>query len=271
MMKRLARILSIYAAIMTQMPKIFFQYSAWFWAELFGQGLMMGIAYAFWQAVYASASTVGGLTAGETIHYILLAALFAPIVRGSFILNMGGMVRQGTIAIELLRPADFQARMFTEGLAFSLTTLVTQGVPLTLFAVFAFGLRLPTDPRLWGAFLFSYLLGFAVLFCFEWCFACLAFYTTEAWGLHVLREGVASFFSGLLVPLAMLPSWLQTIAKFLPFGQSLYVPVSLLSGLTPLSEAPRLWGVQLLWLAILLPLSRLIFSRAVRTVTVQGG
>jgi ABC-type uncharacterized transport system permease subunit len=49
------------------------------------------------------------------------------------------------------------------------------------------------------------------------------------------------------------------------------VPVSFLSGIATFSDAPRLWLIQLIWLLALLILSRLVFSRAVRKVTVQGG
>ncbi len=110
-----------------------------------------------------------------------------------------------------------------------------------------------------------------MLFLFDWMFACLAFYVTETWGLSVVRIGVGSFFSGALVPLAMMPGWLQKLAASMPFAQALSVPVSFLSGITPLAEAPRLWLIQLAWLAGLLVVSRLVFRVAMRKVTVQGG
>jgi ABC-2 type transport system permease protein len=56
-----------------------------------------------------------------------------------------------------------------------------------------------------------------------------------------------------------------------PFAQSFYLPLSLLSGVTPLSQAPRLWLLQTLWLLSLWVLSRIVFKFAVRKVTVQGG
>lgn len=271
MIAQLRRRFSVYGAIMVLVPKQFLQYTAWFWAEMLGQFLSMVIVGAFWRAVYASSETVGGLTADATIRYILLAQLVAPLVRWSLILDFGGMIQQGQVAIELLRPVDMQGRYYVNGLAAALTNLVFKSVPLALFGWLFLGLTFPTDPLTWGAFLISWLLGHAALFCFDWMIACIAFYTTEAWGLHILREGVAAFLSGALIPLAMLPAFLKGIANLLPFGQALYVPVGLLSGMIPLSEAPNAWLVQILWIAILLPLSRLVFSRAVRAVTVQGG
>ncbi len=56
-----------------------------------------------------------------------------------------------------------------------------------------------------------------------------------------------------------------------PFAQAIYVPISLLTGVTPLSEAPRLLFGQLLWVAALIPTSRLVFNLAAQRITVQGG
>ena len=70
---------------------------------------------------------------------------------------------------------------------------------------------------------------------------------------------------------AMMPEWLRTIAAALPFSQAVYLPVSVLSGLTPLVELPRIWLLQMGYAAVLLIASRLVFRRAVRVVTVQGG
>ena len=81
----------------------------------------------------------------------------------------------------------------------------------------------------------------------------------------------STFFSGSLVPLQMLPDWLRGIANVLPFAQSVAVPVSLLSGITPLSDAPGVWLIQGLWLIGLLVVSRVVFSVSVRKITVQGG
>jgi len=69
----------------------------------------------------------------------------------------------------------------------------------------------------------------------------------------------------------MMPDWLRNIALILPFSQVVYLPVSLLSGITPVSDMPRIWLIQSVMLVALLFLSRFVFGRAVRVVTVQGG
>lgn len=270
-MRSLRRYWRIYGAFAANAVKLMMAYSVWFWVELLGQIFMLIIFVYFWKSVYANTETVSGMRAAETLNYILIAQIVAPLVRWSLILDFGGAIREGLIATEFTRPVDFQGRWYVEWTASMLMQTIRLAIPLGAVAMIFFGLRLPADPAVWGYFVLSFLLGNAVLFCFDWAFACLAFYTTEAWGLHILREGVAAFFSGALLPLQMLPGWLQKFAAFLPFGQALNAPVSILTGITPVSQAPAVIYTQLVWLVGLFALSRIFFGVASRKVTVQGG
>ncbi|HWI65358.1 MAG TPA: hypothetical protein VNT75_26295 [Symbiobacteriaceae bacterium] len=270
-MRGLRRYWRIYSAFAANAVKLMMAYSVWFWVELAGQVMMLIIFVYFWKAVYASNDTIGGMQAAETLSYILVAQIVAPLVRWSLILDFGFALREGGIAIELTRPVDYQARWYVEWTASMVMQTLRLALPLGAVAIVFFGLHLPSDPVVWGYFIASFLIGNAVLFFFDWTFACLAFYTTEGWGLHVLREGVAAFFSGSLLPLQMLPGWLQKIAAFMPFGQALNAPVSILTGITPVGEAPRIIGIQLVWLVGMFVLSRSFFTVASRKVTVQGG
>jgi ABC-2 type transport system permease protein len=144
-------------------------------------------------------------------------------------------------------------------------------IPMALVATFLFGLRWPTNLTIWGVFIISILLGRTVLYFFDWALASVTFYTTEVWGLGVLLMGFGMFASGALIPLAMMPAWLQDILRLLPFAQVVYVPISLLSGIIPASQAPGLWLIQMVWIVVLWVFSRFFFRVAIRKVTVQGG
>jgi ABC-2 type transport system permease protein len=47
--------------------------------------------------------------------------------------------------------------------------------------------------------------------------------------------------------------------------------VSLLSGITSITDAPQVWAIQLVWLIGLALVSRWVFNQSLRKVTVQGG
>jgi len=235
------------------------------------KNLITTIVYVyFWRALYAHTAAIAGLTLDATLAYVLLARIFQPL--GDFILvsEFGHEMHQGGIAHIQLRPLDIQLAYYAQNLAKVVVALGRQ-VPVALVALLVFHLRWPTDPATWGVFILSALLGRSVLFCFEYILGCVAFYTTSAWGLGFAVFGLSLFVGGGLVPLAMLPDWLRQIVINTPFAQAFYVPIALLSGVTPLSQAPRLLLIQFLWLLGLAPLSRLVFSVAIRRVTVQGG
>ena len=270
MIQTARRQLAIYGALFGMIPKTFMAYVIWFWAGLVMNVISMAILVFFWRAIYADTSTISGLGMDQTIRYILLAFIFMPLTANDLVWDFGSNLREGLMIHHLLRPVNFQAMHYAQALGGLATRLVLQ-LPMLFVAMLLFGLRLPTDLLTWLAFLVSALLGFTVMFFFNWFLACLTFYTTEIWGLGVLIEGMTFFLSGALVPLVMMPVWMRTIVLSVPFAQALAVPVGLLAGITPLSEAPRIWLIQLLWIIGMWIISTLFFRVAVRKITVQGG
>ncbi len=271
MIHHLYRRITVYSAIAAIAAKQFLAYRTWVWARLVGRIVILLIVVHFWRAVYSNTEVLGGLRVEQTINYIMLAEIILPVISVNLILDFGNILREGRIAIELTRPLDTQRMFYTSELSILFCNFVQQIVPVGTVAWLFFDLKLPSNLIVWICFAVSLLLGHAIIFLFDWIFVCLAFYTTELWGLAGLRIGMATFFSGALVPLSMFPDWLRAVANGLPFSQTLYVPVSILSGIIPLERVLDVWLGQVVWLVCLYFLSRLIFQLAVRKVTVQGG
>jgi len=240
------------------------------WLDFLFQMINIAAFVYFWRGVYAGNASIAGLNLQQTLNYVILAQMLLPLLEGPMVWDFGYLLREGQLAMELMRPFDFQSQFYARDFT-RLLFMLAQRVPVLLVAWLFFGLRLPSDWRVWLTFTIALVLGHSVIFFFEWTFACLAFYTTEIRGLFQARAGLARFLSGSFVPLVMMPGWLQTVAKSFPFAQAIWVPVSLLSGSTPLTDAPRIWLVQALWLIGLALFSRLIFKIAVRKITIQGG
>jgi len=270
LIRTLRQVMSVHLAFAAMSLKSRIVHVAGVWLDFLFQMINIAAFVYFWRGVYAGNSTIAGLNLQQTLNYIILAQMLLPLLEGPMVWDFGYLLREGQLAMELVRPFDFQSQFYARDFT-RLLFLLIQRVPVMLVAWLFFGLRLPSDWRIWLAFTISLLLGHLVIFCFEWAFACLAFYTTEIRGLFQARAGLARFLSGSFVPLVMMPGWLQGIANSFPFAQAIWVPVSLLSGNTPLADAPKVWLVQLLWAAGLAVFSRLVFNVAVRKITIQGG
>lgn len=269
-LRALRRIVSAHLAIASISLKSKLAYVTGTWYEFFLQIISLVAFVYFWRAVYAGKASLAGLSLQQTLNYVILAQMLLRLLQAPVTFRIMGFLREGELSMELVKPVDLQSQFYATELSHMLFLLV-QRLPILLIACLFFGLRLPSDVRVWAAFGVSLFLGHLIIFFFEWTFACLAFYTTDFQGPYQMREGVARFFSGAFVPVMMMPSWLQAIAQSLPFAQAISVPVSLLSGSIPLAEAPRVWLVQLIWVLGLAVFSRLVFRVAVRQVTIQGG
>jgi ABC-2 type transport system permease protein len=270
MIANLRREGAAYVAIAAMVPKTLLAFGWSTWVRVFQSIIGMVVFVYFWRAIYAHTASIAGLSLEATLGYILLARIFQPLGYMDLVFEFGYNLTEGAIAYLLVRPLDLQLAYYAEDLATVATGLVRQ-VPVTLLAVLFFGLRFPADPVVWAVFILSAVIGRSVLFCMDWILGCITFYTTEVWGLHTAVLGLTAFLSGGLVPLNMMPAWLRLIVQNTPFAQAIYVPISLLSGVTPLSQAPRLLSIQVVWLIGMALLSRLVFRVAVRRLTVQGG
>lgn len=269
-MQTIRRNLSVYISLFALMPKLFMAYRLWFWIGLVLNIINMAILVYFWRAIYVGTNTISGLTLDQTLTYILLAFIFMPLTNNDVVWEFGNNLREGMMIHHLLRPINFQGMNYIQNLG-TLAIRLTLNAPMALVAVLLFGLHFPTDPGAWLAFIISAVLGFTVMFFFNWCLACLTFYTTETWGLGVLIEGMNFFLSGALIPLVMMPEWLRTLVLSFPFAQALAMPVNLLTGITSFADAPRTWFVQILWILGMWIISSMFFKIAVRKITVQGG
>ncbi len=259
-----------YAGLAEMVAKAFLVFNWAAWMRILQSLVGLVVFVYLWRAIYANSPTFAGLAFETTMGYIMLARIFQPLGFFNLIFELGGPLRHGEIVHLLVRPLDIQLAYYAQGLA-QLSLDLARQLPVALVALLIFQLRWPTDPAVWAVFALSALLGRSVLFCLDWMLGCVTLYITNPWGLWIACLGLTAFLGGGLVPLVMMPAWLRLIVQNTPFAQAVYVPIALLSGVSPLSEAPRLLLIQLVWLAGLAGLSRWVFAVAIRRITVQGG
>jgi ABC-2 type transport system permease protein len=99
----------------------------------------------------------------------------------------------------------------------------------------------------------------------------VCFWTRRYLGVMWLREALLSFFSGLMIPLAFMPGWLQSIAWALPFPHFTTTPSAIYLGRVDTAGALGLIAAEAAWAVGLWFLGRFVFRQAVKKVTVHGG
>jgi ABC-2 type transport system permease protein len=115
---------------------------------------------------------------------------------------------------------------------------------------------------IWGAYL--------VRTMFQWLLGMLNFWTTRGAAVFDLYIAIEMLLSGRLVPLQLMPGWVQTLANFLPFKWTFGFPIEALVG--NMSTRDLLLGLcaQALWIGIGLLLFRFAWSHAIKRFVSVG-
>ncbi|MYR38450.1 hypothetical protein GTX14_21380 [Streptomyces sp. SID4944] len=223
-----------------------------------------------WKALYDGRAEVDGLGLTTMTAYATLTTLQYQLVSPWRSSPIDQRVREGKVAVDLLRPVGFPGQMLAGqlGWASAAVPVLLVALPFALLigagqapASTAAGFAYPV--ALIGALLVNQLLGLLL--------GLVSFWTLEVSGALMAYRFVAQFFSGALVPLWFMPGPVRVAAEWLPFQATAYTPAAVYLGQVEGAGIVAALGVQLAWIGALGALAAYVWSRARRRVMSQGG
>jgi ABC-2 type transport system permease protein len=245
------------------------QHRGFFFLLAFGW-MMPLLVYLFIWSSAAGDGTAGGLSAGNLTAYYLILILVNQLTYSSTNWTVGDVIRMGGISRWLLQPMS--------PLYHALSSEIAGKVVFMLFAVPVTGLlALILRPELaltWqNALLFlpALLLAWALRFFWGYWLALLAFWATRADALLALQDSLVFLLGGHLAPTALLPGWMQSLSRILPFRYMSAFPVEIITGQLSLEETALGFAIQLGWGLTSWLLYRLVWQRGVRHYEAIGG
>ncbi len=231
--------------------------------------------YFLYRALFASSTDggnlIGGLTLDEMITYVAISWIGRSFYFNNIARELSGQIRDGEIAMQLIKPYNLQTVMMFEVVGESIFRLLLFTLPIMIVVVPLFGIQGPPDPALYGWSFLSFSLALVIYTQFNFLLGCVAFYTKNIQGVLRAKMVAMDFLTGVLVPFTFFPEWFQTVVSWLPFQGISYIPVTIYLGKRPGAELFAGLAVQLAWSVILYALARLVWNRAVKQITVQGG
>jgi ABC-2 type transport system permease protein len=228
------------------------------------------VMLAIWHAV-AKDGPVGRFDQKEFTAYYLAVQAVRLLTSTWVVWQMSMEIRDGTLATKLLRPVHPLFAYSAEHLAaVPLRALVVS--PIFAILYYTAGDRLAIHDATMLAIVLASLLGAWLLIFFTMVLlGALAFYIESALGLFELWLGIHAIFSGYLIPLDVLPSWIRGATRALPFRYMLGFPVEALVGLetraTALHELAAQWG----YVGFFFVTSLLAWRIGVRRFSAYGG
>jgi ABC-2 type transport system permease protein len=212
---------------------------------------------------------VNGITVGEFAAYYIVWTLVRNmnIVFGAPFWEY--RIREGRLAGDLLKPMYIlhYDLAFFAGWKF---VVVAMWIPIAigLSAVFHPVLH-PSALQIvvfvvaiWGAYFLRSM--------FQGVVGMLNFWTTRGAAVFDLYMATEMLLSGRLVPLRLMPGWVQTLADFLPFKWSFGFPIESLVGDMSTRSLLVGLGAQALWIGIGLMLFKVAWSTAIKRFSSVG-
>ncbi len=226
-------------------------------------------------AFYRAAPESFPMEFSQLSSYIWLGqAFFSMFVLWSFDNDIFDSISSGNIAYELSRPLDIYGLWFVKNMAMRMANATLRSIPMLILASllpYPFGLSLPESPLHFLIFILSFVLAFLLVVALLMIVYISAFFTVSPMGTKIIVTTVGDFFAGVVIPIPFFPEWLQPVFYSLPFAYMQSSPFLIYSGQMSLDKALLCLLGQIVWIAVLVMIGKLMLIKALKRVVVQGG
>lgn len=230
-------------------------------------------------AFFHRASARQPLSLPQVVSYIWLGQAFLTLMPWWGDPEITEMVRTGNVSYERLRPLDTYFFWYARATAWTTARMTPRAVLMSVFAVVvipALGLadwrlRMPAGPESAALFacamVFAILLSSAILMLVNMLVVVML---TDR-GPSALAAQLASFFSGIILPLPFFPDRVQRLLFLQPFAGLMDIPFRIYVG--NLTGAMACWGLfnAAAWTFVLAALGHWLMGRVMSRLQVQGG
>ena len=229
------------------------------------------IYLAVWTSIANSKGDVNGFTANDFITYYMTLLIVDQITSNIVIYSFGYKIQDGTLSGELIRPIHpMLTNALVNNIAFKGLTIMGL-IPIWIILFFLFrpdygqlelSNILLAVPALIMGFFVGYLLSASI--------TALAFWTTRVYSIHEFYYALVLLFSGLFVPLTLMPKLIQDIAQYLPFQLLIYFPIQLILGNLASAQILQGYTVGIIWLAVAMTVFRWVWHNGVKRYSAVG-
>lgn len=248
-----------------------FQYRAANYFYMIGMVIEPVIYLVVWSTIARQqGGSVGGYTAGTFAAYYIVWTLVRNMNIVFTPFGWEERIREGQLSAQLVRPIH-PIHYDLGSFAGWKVVVIVLWIPIAAVLTLVFEPEL--DPNvaqivtfavaIWGAYLIRSLL--------LWMLGMITFWTTRVTAIFELYFALELLLSGRLLPIGLMPGWVQDLANYLPFESTFGFPITSLVG--PITNRELVEGLlrQAMWIAIGAIGVNLMWRRGVKAYTAVNG
>lgn len=231
----------------------------------------VAVYYFIWRAVFRDGAVVSGLTLQDMVTYVAVGWAIRSFYFNEIDRDLAGQVQEGKLAMNLIRPVDFQMVMIADAAGQSAFRAVLFTVPISIVLALLFPLKAPASVTAGLLFVFSATMSFFLVAGLNFLVGLIAIRSKSILGILRAKYLVLELLSGLLIPTTLFPEPLRTILLASPFPHINFTPAALYLGKATGAEAGKLLALQVGWTLALLAIGQWAWRRSQERITIQGG
>ena len=231
----------------------------------------VSVYYFIWRAVFRTGHAVAGLSLEDMITYVAVGWAIRSFYFNEIDREMGTQVQEGKLAMNLIRPVDFQTVMIADAAGQSAFRAILFTVPISIVLALIFPLKPPASVAACLLFLWSAVVSFFLVAAINFLVGLIAIRSKSILGILRAKYLVLELLSGLLIPTTLFPEPLRTLLLASPFPHINFTPAAIYLGKATGGEALRLLALQAGWTLVLLAAGQWAWRRSQQRITIQGG
>jgi ABC-2 type transport system permease protein len=222
-------------------------------------------------AFYAATTAPQSMTLAQAIDYTWLAQALMLVAPFRLEPHIASAIRQGGLAFELIRPVDTYWLWYSRAIALRVAQPTLRAIPLLVIMGSLGYLSPPASLSAGFGFLIAVALAVVLATAMSVLISLTLLWTISGVGITDIARILCWPLSGLVLPLPLLPDTWRPIIEALPFAGMLDAPIRIYTGITPPSEYPELFALQVAWTVVLWLAGRALLRRGLRRAVSFGG
>ena len=217
----------------------------------------------------AQGGSIAGYSADDFVAYYIAWTLVRAMNIALTPYVWDGRIQRGRINDHLTQPFHLFHRDLA-GFAGWKPFWIGWWIPLAAILVAIFQPQIRPSGWQMAAFFLAVWMAFILRFIILYLLGMVAFWTTRASALFEIVVTAELLLSGRLVPLDLMPQWVQNLALWLPFQWTFQGPIEIVIGRVDGAGTLAVFAYQILWTAGLGALLALVWKRAIRRYSAVG-
>lgn len=240
----------------------------WFLTSLFDLGLIVF----FWNGAASGKIVQAGWDLSSLISYYLFALIAGALLVPHMEMDIARLdIQMGGLSAYLLKPFSYINFLFIAELPWRIIAGCFGIIAAVVFTTFSH-IHLQITNSVFEIVLacFIALEGYLIAFLFKMIIGLFAFWIIEIRGVFEAVEVIMIILMGNLMPLNLLPQWVQHIAYISPFSYIIYFPILAFEGKLSFLQLVQTLGIQAVWIGFLFFFYQKLWQAGLRKFSAVG-